>query len=87
MIEETFRLRMEQQPWRRRGLHISAVCRCEPSAPCFDHLMYLSDLREDANSWDAEGKKIKAGLLRNETTKFYLRLTDKENQKNDRTHR
>ena len=79
-IEATYQLRMLDQPWRRKGMHVSAVCRCEPATPCFDHTVYLADLREEAEVWENAGKTIKAALIRKEATEFYLKLTAKENQ-------
>lgn len=53
--------RMVAEPWRRRGLHVTGVCRCEPNTPCFDHTCYIADLREADQHADA--------------TDFYLQLT------------
>lgn len=62
--ELRYRLRMLDEPWRRVGLHIASVCRCEQATPCFDHICYIADLREE----DTEAKHAEA-------TALYLRLT------------
>lgn len=64
--------RMLDEPWRRVGLHISAVCRCEQATPCFDHVVYIADLREEATETDDAQQREKKQA---EATELYLKLT------------
>lgn len=68
--------RMLKEHWRLRGLDISRVCRCERATPCFDHIVYLADLRTAAQDLLDAGDANGASRILLDATEFYLKLTD-----------
>jgi light-regulated signal transduction histidine kinase (bacteriophytochrome) len=76
--EVRYQTRMMREPWRRTGLHISAICRCEFAEPCFEHTVYLADLRSDAETAELEKRELQAETLFSAATEFYWRLTGRK---------
>lgn len=77
--EARYRARMTEEPWRSKGLAITAVCRCETATPCFEHTVYLADTRTMAQDLLDRGDAVsteKAKELFLHATNFYLKLTD-----------
>lgn len=74
--EYSYHQRMKAESWRKRGLSISSICRCERATPCFDHMVFLADLRTAAQDKLDAGDTTKAQAMFLDATEFYLKLTD-----------
>lgn len=80
--EHRYAVRQNAEPWRARGLPPTELCRCEYSLLCFQHMVYLNDLRAYAVSLlDAPSTpgRIEDNDLASKTltdaTEFFLKLT------------
>lgn len=70
-------LRQEKESWRLRGLKTGQVCRCEQATPCFEHMVYLADLRTAAEAkmeTPSLAATEEASRMFSDATEFYLKL-------------
>lgn len=71
--EHRYIVRQNAEPWRTRGLLPTGVCRCERATPCFDHIIYLADLRTAAVAM-VDTDPVKGSAMLTDATDFYLKL-------------